>query len=286
MACIAACLLLWCGVEAWLSQLPSEPEPVPVSALLSALERLPGPVLLVQRHPSETNPIHVDALDSAGWVATGLSPKQAASALRYRTAVGGFSDERVLQRMRVLPDDWMARHRDRLRFPSPVQQPEETKERWPVPGSDRAEGVSPETEGTFPLRPEEPVDLNAADSLTLVRMKGVGPWVAGRILSARRQWGGFAAPSQLREALGWDSLADVLAPRFEASRGDVIRRCPDSLSLTDWRSMPGVEWKEAEVLSRYVALHGAGDSTLQGCLGVRDSVLRQVAMYLRPCGEN
>ena len=186
--------------------------------------------------------------------------------------------------MRVLPKGWMERYGDQLRFPEPPPtEPTPSKE------SGRSQQMTTSGEGPSARRraaaPEEPVDLNRTDSLTLLRMKGVGPWVAGRILEARRKWGGFAAPEQLQEALGWDSLANVLLSRFEANAADVVQRCPDSLSASDWQDIPGVSRKEAEVLARYVALHGAPGGNVSGCLGVRDSVLRQVAIYLRPCGE-
>ena len=283
MACIAACLLFWCGVEVWLARLPDEPDPIPVTTLLMALDRLPGPEAGPKR-PLVTGPIDVQSLDSAGWVAAGLTPKQAASALRYRAAVGGFVNEEVLRRMRVLPKGWMERYGDQLRFPEPPPtEPTPSKE------SGRSQQMTTSGEGPSARRraaaPEEPVDLNRTDSLTLLRMKGVGPWVAGRILEARRKWGGFAAPEQLQEALGWDSLANVLLSRFEANAADVVQRCPDSLSASDWQDIPGVSRKEAEVLALYVSLHGAPGGNVSGCLGVRDSVLRQVAIYLRPCGE-
>ena len=61
-------------------------EPIGVTELLEALWWLPGPEQLSRRTGQRgfPGPIDVDRLDSAGWVGLGLSPRQAASAMRYR----------------------------------------------------------------------------------------------------------------------------------------------------------------------------------------------------------
>jgi competence protein ComEA len=53
----------------------------------------------------------------------------------------------------------------------------------------------------------QPFDLNKADSLTLVALKGIGPTLAGRILKYRLKLGGFLALKQLQEVYGLDSIA-------------------------------------------------------------------------------
>ena len=278
------CLLVWVGVEQWRAGLPSEPEQLPVSVLLSALDRLPGPPRQARFAEEVGDSILVDDLDSAGWVSLGLTPRQAASAMRYREAVGGFADRVVLERMRVLPDGWVQRHAHQLTFPMRRDSNacKEGTDRHSNPGR---EGSSSPEGARRDAPPREPVDLNKVDSLTLLAMKGVGPWVAGKVLEARRQWGGFADVHQLHEALGWDSLAQALAPRFTVHPEDVVGRCPDSLTLEGWRALPGVGWRLAEVLQRYTALHGASDSALKGCLGLDSAMVKRLAPYLRPCGE-
>ena len=82
------------------------------------------------------------------------------------------------------------------------------------------------------------VPLNTADSLDLIALRGVGPWVAGRILLARRRWGGFADTAQLVEALGWDSLARSIMPLFSCDVDRIERRCPDSLTVEGWSQCP------------------------------------------------
>ena len=103
----------------------------------------------------------------------------------------------------------------------------------------------------------------------------LGPASVGRIADVH----------QLHEALGWDSLAQALSPRFTAHPEDVVGRCPDSLTAEGWQALPGVGWRQAEVLQRYTALHGASDSDLERCLGLDSATVKRLLPYLRPCGE-
>ncbi|MGB1089615.1 MAG: ComEA family DNA-binding protein, partial [Schleiferiaceae bacterium] len=53
-----------------------------------------------------------------------------------------------------------------------------------------------------------PVDLNSADSLSLINIPGIGPWGAKSILREREQWGSVATLEQLKQKFpfdrGWD----------------------------------------------------------------------------------
>lgn len=223
--------------------------------------------------PLPKGPINPSVLDSTDWVELGLSPKQARGAVRYVRSLGGQVSPSALERMRVLPEGWLDHYGSVLAF-----QALDAKEVRIVPDAKVVDHG----------RPSEPtmvsVDINRADSIELVAIRGVGPWVAGRILSARRKWGGIADLSLLTEALnGWDSLATAIAPAFHCSSSDVQRRCLDSLGVSGWASLPGVGWNEARALERRVRHHGT-DVELVLNHPALDSVSRVViAFYLKPC---
>lgn len=265
-------LMAWGGTEAWWASMASRTEPIGITELLDALWWLPVEGGHVDAEwpegddVSDTGPVLVDDLDSGGWVGLGLSPRQAASAIRYRNAVGGFRDRSVFERMRVLPQGWLERHSDRLVFSEPSSGLEKNPEEKPVPRQMRFNG-----EGGSPKRPSMAVDLNSADSLTLISIRGVGPWVTGRILGARRKWGGFSDTALLVEALGWDSLAQALMPLFVCEAPLVKVHCPDSLTVEGWSGLPGVRRDDAAGIVRYVRHHGGSMDTLRQCK-VLDSI--------------
>jgi len=283
--------MVWGGVEVWWTSVAESPEPIGVTQLLEALWWLPGPDA-VRNLPDQWasgnehdgfGPIEVDALDSAGWVRLGLSPRQAVSAMRYRRAVGGFTDAKVLGRMRVLPGEWMEDHRERLVFPAEAK-PERGHVEAQAASSGRNEvrRLLPAVESESD--PRDRVDLNGVDSLTLLAIHGVGPWVAGRILGARRKWGGFADTSLLVEALGWDSLARALMPLFACDSSHIARRCPDSLTVEGWCALPGIRRREAAGIVRYVGHHGGRPEALLRCKVLDSARWNRILPYLE-CGS-
>ena len=60
-------------------------------------------------------------------------------------------------------------------------------------------------------RPESPLDLNLLDSTDLVKLPGIGPYFASRIITYREQLGGYTDTSQLKEI---NSLPDSLMKWF------------------------------------------------------------------------
>lgn len=225
--------------------------------------------------PAITGPIEVAELDSAGWVSHGLTPKQAASAVRYAAAVGGLVSRSQIERMRVLPSGWLEHHSAHLRFSD--SQPV----RHHQTASYGAAVHSTREQAPGPLQ----IDINSADSAALVALPGVGPWVAERILTARHQWGGIADLSLLSEALnGWDSLAAVVRPHFSCNPRDVVVRCPDSLSVEQWKALPYVDWNRARVLER-TARHHRGKVQTVLDHPTLDSLERTIiGHYLVDCG--
>ena len=133
------------------------------------------------------------------------------------------------------------------------------------------------------FNPADRVDLNLADSLELLSIGGVGPWVTARILKSRRQWGGFSDTLQLKQALGWDSLALALMGKFKCSPEHVRRLCTEELDAGAWANLPGVSRKQGQVVARYVNEHGGELQSLMRC-GVLDSVCwSQLLPHLKTC---
>jgi competence ComEA-like helix-hairpin-helix protein len=78
----------------------------------------------------------------------------------------------------------------------------------------------------LPAKPAFTVELNAADTFELQRLRGIGPSFARRIVSYRSRLGGFIAKEQLMEVFGMDTA------RYEQITA-YIRVCKDSLKPID-----------------------------------------------------
>lgn len=290
---------LWCGVavavclfvEGWRAAHPAELAPLSVREVLTALEAMPSAEAVpqsrkadhgahraggrgpqVRRFPSVEGKVLVTGLDAEGWRALGLSKKQAEAAVHYGEAVGGIRDVGVLSRMRVLPDGWLTHYAPQLTYDVPAGQEDSPKQ--------------DKTKERLAIEVALPVEVNAADSLSLVAVPGVGPWVAGRILKARRRWGGFANLGQLTWALdGWDSLAQAVAPAFWCDTALIQRRCADTLSVEQWQDLPGIGQRKAQVLSRFIR-HNPGAFEAGVSHPVIDSIHGMwLSYYLWPCPD-
>lgn len=94
--------------------------------------------------------------------------------------------------------------------------------------------------------PLSPIDLNAADSLMLVSLPGIGTYYAKRIIQYRQQLGGYARTAQLSEI---DGLPDSVMKWFIIT--DTVPLRPvmvNSASLTELRNHPYINFYQARAI--------------------------------------
>ena len=94
--------------------------------------------------------------------------------------------------------------------------------------------------------PSEPVDLNAADSLVLISLPGIGPYYSSRILRYRERLGGYVSTSQLLEING---LPDTLMKWFIVGDSIPIRKMKlNGLTLNEMRRHPYMDFYQAKAI--------------------------------------
>lgn len=94
--------------------------------------------------------------------------------------------------------------------------------------------------------PASPLDLNTADSAMLVRLPGIGPYYASRILSYRRKLGGYASSSQILEI---DGIPDSVVRWFVITdTARAVRISVNSATLTQLRSHPYINFYQARAI--------------------------------------
>ena len=140
----------------------------------------------------------------------GLSPRQAQTIINYRSKGGRFRRPEDFSRMYVVSEELFLRLRPFIVIPS---ESSGTKQGVNVPklekygSSGTKQGVNvPKLEKYGQERAKlMMVELNEADSSTLVTLYGIGPFYAKRIIQYRERLGGFHSPEQLMEIPGIDS---------------------------------------------------------------------------------
>ena len=98
-------------------------------------------------------------------------------------------------------------------------------------------------------RPMEPLELNALDSAELVRLPGIGPATAMKIIRYRERLGGYSGISQLAEIEG---LPDSLMKWFIITDTIPIRQIQvNRATLAELRRHPYIDFYQARAIVEY-----------------------------------
>lgn len=116
--------------------------------------------------------------------ALGFSERQAGVIIRFRDSRGGFRSAEEFAECYVVSDEMFSTLRDHIAI-APTDAGFETV----------ATSIPAEKANTK----REKIDLNSADSLGLVSVRGIGPRTASDIIVYRKKLGGFHSVEQLKE---------------------------------------------------------------------------------------
>jgi DNA uptake protein ComE-like DNA-binding protein len=77
---------------------------------------------------------------------------------------------------------------------------------------------------TAAVKPPMVIEINTADSAALVRLRGIGPVFANRILKYRGLLGGYVKAEQLLEVYGMDTIRyKLIENHIQADTGEIIK---------------------------------------------------------------
>jgi competence protein ComEA len=115
----------------------------------------------------------------------------------------------------------------------------------------------PEVKKEFPenktelklIKKRELVDLNTADSVTLLTLYGIGPSFAKRIIKYRNLLGGFYSKSQLLEVYGFDQdRFDKIEDKIEVSSGGIKKININNIKTDELKKHPYFDYYTAKAL--------------------------------------
>ena len=211
--------------------LPSKgQEPVNISELLASAENPAGNNSKV-REKTETlilfdpNTASFDTL-----LMVGFTEKQASTLVNFRNKGG------------------------RLRKPDDIKKlngiDEETSEKL-IPGiiiRNYSHKVDHSRESTSIRKKFVKIELNGADSATLIRLPGIGPVLSVRIIKYRKRIGGFASVSQLKEVYGLkEDVFLKIADRCYVDSALITRVCINTASEKELARLPYLD--KADILA-------------------------------------
>lgn len=219
----------------------------------AAARPLPADTLTAAAAPSQgtLHPFDPNTADSATLVRLGLPPRLARRICRYRAAGGRFRHARDLARIYGMDTAALRRLRPYIRIAAaPGANPSFRKPR-PLEKSHYAYTPYPSRK----LPRGRQLDLNAADSAELLRVPGVGPYFARRIVRYRQRLGGFVSPEQLREI---PNLPDSVQTWFRVTAEKAQR--PLRLNTATFRELlrhPYLNYEQVKAIVNYRERQGA-----------------------------
>ena len=93
------------------------------------------------------------------------------------------------------------------------------------------------------------IELNAADTVLLVRIPGIGPSFAKRITGYRKLLGGYHRIEQLQEIYGmYEELYTQITPYFQINPEEIVRIPVNSASLEQLRAHPYINFYQAKAI--------------------------------------
>ncbi len=137
--------------------------------------------------------------------------------------------------------------------------------------------------GRQEFRKELRIDLSQDDSLEILKLPGIGPSFARRIVNYRKRLGGYCSIEQLKEVWGLtDSLYELISPFLFLSDSVPDRFPLNSVNQDVLARHPYTGYTIAKVIIKYRDQHGpfSDVSDIKKVPLVSDEIFRKLAPYL------
>jgi hypothetical protein len=93
-----------------------------------------------------------------------------------------------------------------------------------------------------------PIELNTADSSTLVKIRGIGSYYAAKIIRYRERLGGFHSPKQLKEIKFQYLNIDTLLARFTANPSLIRQKDLDTMTFKAILKHPYLAYEDVQLI--------------------------------------
>lgn len=212
---------------------------------------------------------------AADWKRLGLRDKTIGTLLRYRAAGGRFRQPADLGKIWGLHPDEVLRLTPYVRLSAPAETAGGQARYHDRPVYEKKEYPS---EKKLTL-----VDINLSDTTDFIRLPGIGPKLAARIVSFRNKLGGFHSVQQLAETYGLpDSTFQLIKGRLSLGNAPTTRLNINQADLPTLRQHPYIRYALANAIVQYRAQHGPFSKLedLKKIMLVTEADYQRMAPYL------
>lgn len=211
--------------------------------------------------PFEFDPNEIDV---NGWQRLGLSLKQAQSVRKYVEKGGKFFNKEDVQRMYTIAPEVYVRMEPYIKIKSHP-----------------ASSFTPYEKKVVKIRVV--VEINTADTIALLDIRGIGPAFARRIVKYRERLGGFYKLEQLKEVYGLDSVKyEEIQGQLKLDGSALQRININEAGFEDLKNHPYLTYKQANAILQYRRQHGnyASFAELKKVLLLPAETVDKLAPYL------
>lgn len=202
------------------------------------------------------------------WVELGLSPAQARSVKKFEASGGKFVYRQDVKKLFVISPEMYIELEPYIVLPD---QPANTADHVAAFPS-RQSKVLPQV-----------VELNAADTSALMKLDGIGPVFARRIVAYRQRLGGFHSSAQLLEVFGFDQeRLDLLEGKVKTDSTYIRKVNVNTATAAELKRHPYFTPALATALVSYRNAHGPFRSLpdVMRCQLFGPDLYRKLAPYL------
>lgn len=202
-----------------------------------------------------------NGLPEADWVRLGLSPAQARSVKKFEEKGGFFKTKEDVKKLYVI-------------------SPEKYQQLEPyivIPASKDSASKSEKKISNFIY------ELNTVDTSQLVKVNGIGPVFAERIVAYRSRLGGFHHKEQLREVYGIDEAKyNSIQASFKVDTTYIAKINVNTAEASDLKKHPYITPAVANAIVNYRKAHGPFKQVadIKQCRVVTEELYLKIAPYL------
>lgn len=211
-----------------------------------------------------------NTLPLEGWVRLGLSPKQAASILKYVSKGGKFLKAVDVKKMYAISPENYQRLEQYIEIPTVAYS--------------SSKYTTYSTKPIYKSVKSVIVDLNEADSAMLTNIRGIGPAFALRIINYRKRLGGYATIEQLKEVYGLDSVKyEGIKDQVKINLSAIKKINLNTAEFDEMKKIPYISYKQINAIMAYRKQHGnySQISDLNKVLILNPNLINKISDYVQ-----
>ena len=211
------------------------------------------------------------------WINFGFSDKQAQSILKFKKSINGFKTIDDLRRCYMIDSIKMNELKPYIQIDATTFQKEIFNDSFPIKSNPTSNSKINAIENIVL------VELNKADSIQLLSIRGIGPYFSNKIIVYRKQLGGYYKKEQLLEIWNFDSSRyQMIYDQILIEPNSIVKLNINKEDIDGLKSHPYIRWSLANAIVKYRIQHGKYNAIddVKNVVLMTDSIYKKLSPYL------